>query len=260
MIHPLACVHPNAKIAENVTIGPFTFVSDNVEIGEGTVIASNVSILEGARIGKNCEIFPGAVISAIPQDLKYRGEDTLTIIGDHTNIRECVTVNKGTVDRMQTVVGHHCHIMAYTHIAHDCIVGNHCILSNYTGLAGHVLVEDHVVLGGFTGVVQFTRIGKHSFAIGSVRKDIPPYSRVAREPTVYVGVNTVGLRRRGFSNDQIREIQEIYKIMYYSDRNISQACTFIEQEMPSTPIREDILGFIKGSIKGIISKDKEEDV
>ena len=211
MIQPLAYVHPDAKIAKNVVIEPFTTISKNVEIGEGTWIGPNVTIMEGARIGKNCRIFPGAVISAIPQDLKYKGEETTTHIGDNTTIRECVTIKKGTVDRMKTVVGDNCVIMAYSHIAHDCVVGNGCIFSNGTTLAGHVTIGDFVVMAGMTAVYQFSMVGSYAFVTGGtmVSKDVPPYVKAARDPISYVGVKSIGLHRRGFTAEKIREIQDI---------------------------------------------------
>ena len=211
MNQPLAYVHPGAKIAKNVVIEPFAVIHNNVVIGDGTWIGSNVTIMEGARIGKNCNIFPGSVISAPPQDLKYQGEDTITEIGDNTTIRECVTINRGTSDRMKTVVGNNCLIMAYSHIAHDCVVGNNCIFSNNTTLAGHITVGDYVVMAGMTAVHQFCTVGSHAFVTGGslVRKDVPPYVKAAREPLSYVGINSVGLRRRGFSAEKIREIQNL---------------------------------------------------
>lgn len=210
--------------------------------------------MEGARIGKNCNIFPGSVISAPPQDLKYQGEDTITEIGDNTTIRECVTINRGTSDRMKTVVGNNCLIMAYSHIAHDCVVGNNCIFSNNTTLAGHITVGDYVVMAGMTAVHQFCTVGSHAFVTGGslVRKDVPPYVKAAREPLSYVGINSVGLRRRGFSAEKIREIQNIYRILYQQNYNNTQASNIIEAEMEATPERDEILQFIKDSQRGIM--------
>ncbi|MCB0376516.1 MAG: acyl-ACP--UDP-N-acetylglucosamine O-acyltransferase, partial [Sinomicrobium sp.] len=184
MNQPLAYVHPGAKIAKNVVIEPFSTIHNNVVVGEGTWIASNVTVMEGARIGKNCSIFPGSVISAPPQDLKYQGEDTTAEIGDNTTIRECVTVNKGTADKMRTVIGKNCLIMAYCHIAHDCFVGDNCIFSNNSTLAGHIVVDQYAVLAGMVAVHQFCKIGQHAFVTGGslVRKDVPPYAKAAREP------------------------------------------------------------------------------
>ena len=254
MNQPLAYVHPGAKIAKNVVIEPFTTIHNNVVIGEGTWIGSNVTIMEGARIGKNCNIFPGAVISAIPQDLKFNEEETTAEIGDGTTLREYVTVNRGTVDRGKTVIGKNCWIMAYCHIAHDCFVGDNCIFSNNSTLAGHITVGDHVVLAGMTAIQQFCTIGNHAFVTGGslVRKDVPPYVKAAREPLSYVGINSVGLRRRGFTTEKIREIQNIYRILYQKNYNNTQAVAIIEAEMEATPERDEVLEFIKRSKRGIM--------
>jgi len=254
MNQPLAYVHPGAKIAKNVVIEPFTTIHNDVIIGEGTWIGSNVTIMEGARIGKNVSIFPGAVISAIPQDKKFEDEDTTTEIGDNTTIRECVTINRGTSDRMKTVIGKNCWIMAYCHIAHDCVVGDNCIFSNNSTLAGHITVGDHVVLAGMAAVQQFCQIGNHAFVTGGslVRKDVPPYVKAGREPLSYVGINSVGLRRRGFELEKIREIQDIYRILYQKNYNVSQAVQIIEAEMSATNERDEIIEFIKNSKRGIM--------
>ncbi len=254
MNQPLAYVHPGAKIAKNVVIEPFTTIHNNVIIGEGTWIGSNVTIMEGARIGRNCNIFPGAVISATPQDKKFNDEDTITEIGDNTTIRECVTINRGTTDRMKTKIGKNCWIMAYCHIAHDCIVGDNCIFSNNSTLAGHINVGDYVVLAGMAAVQQFCSIGNHAFVTGGslVRKDVPPYVKAAREPLSYVGINSIGLRRRGFTAEKIREIQNIYRILYQKNYNNTQAVAIIEAEMEATPERDEVLEFIKNSQRGIM--------
>ncbi|SDG86715.1 acyl-ACP--UDP-N-acetylglucosamine O-acyltransferase [Psychroflexus sediminis] len=254
MNQPLAYVHPGAKIAKNVVIEPFTTIHNNVEIGEGTWIGSNVTIMEGARIGKNVSIFPGSVISAVPQDKKFEDEDTITEIGDNTTIRECVTINRGTSDKMKTKVGRNCWIMAYCHIAHDCIVGDNCVFSNNSTLAGHIVVGDYAVLAGMAAVQQFCSIGRHAFITGGslVRKDVPPFVKAGREPLSYVGINSVGLRRRGFDTDKISEIQNIYRILYQKNYNNSQAVSIIEAEMEATPERDEILQFIKDSQRGIM--------
>ena len=254
MNQPLAYVHPGAKIAKNVVIEPFTTIHNNVTIGEGTWIGSNVTIMEGARIGKNCNIFPGAVISAPPQDLKYKGEETTVVIGNGTTIRECATIHKGTSDRMKTVVGKNCLIMAYCHIAHDCLVGNNCIFSNNSTLAGHVTIGDNVILAGLVAVHQFVSVGQHAFVTGGslVGKDVPPYVKAAREPLSYVGINSVGLRRRGYESDKIREIQNIYRILYQKNFNNTQAVQILEAEMEATPERDEILQFIRDSQRGIM--------
>ena len=254
MNQPLAYVHPGAKIAKNVVIEPFTTIHNNVIIGEGTWIGSNVTIMEGARIGKNCNIFPGCVISAIPQDLKFQDEETIVKIGDNSTLREYVTINRGTVDRGKTVVGKNCLIMAYCHIAHDCIVGDNCIFSNNSTLAGHVTVGNHVILAGMTAVHQFCTIGQHAFITGGslVRKDVPPFVKGAREPMSYVGINSIGLRRRGFKSEKIREIQNIYRTLFQKGFNNTQAVRLIEAEMEATTERDEILQFIKNSKRGIM--------
>lgn len=254
MNQPLAYIHPGAKIAKNVVVEPFTTIHNNVTIGDGTWIGSNVTIMEGAIIGKNCNIFPGAVISAPPQDLKYNDEETTVIIGDNTTIRECATIHKGTSDRMKTVIGKNCLIMAYCHVAHDCLVGDNCIFSNNSTLAGHVTIGDNVILAGLVAVHQFVSIGQHAFVTGGslVRKDVPPYVKAAREPLSYVGINSVGLRRRGFVSEKIREIQNIYRILYQKNYNNTQAVQIIEAEMEATPERDEILQFIRDSQRGIM--------
>ncbi len=254
MIQPLAYIHPQAKIANSVVIDPFAVIHKNVVIGEGTWIGSNVTIMDGARIGKNCRIFPGAVISAIPQDLKFGGEDTLAIIGDNTTIRECVTVNRGTKDRNETYIGNNVLLMAYTHIAHDCVVGDHCILANSVQLAGHINVSDWVIIGGMSAVHQFVNIGAHSMVSGGtlVRKDVPPYTKAGREPMSYVGINSVGLRRRGFTSDKINEIQEIYRVLFVKNNNVTKALDVIEAEFKPTEERDDIINFIRNSNRGVM--------
>jgi UDP-N-acetylglucosamine acyltransferase len=254
MKQPLAYIHPEAKIASNVTVEPFAYISKNVEIGEGTWIGPNVTILDGAKIGKNCRIFPGAVISAIPQDLKFKGEETTVEIGDSTTVRECATINRGTVAKGKTVVGNNCLIMAYVHIAHDCCIGNNVILVNSVGLAGEVDVDDFAIIGGHSAVHQFVRIGAHVMIGGGslIRKDVPPYIKAAREPLSYVGINSIGLRRRGFENGHIQQIQEIYRVIYQKSLNISQAVQYIEKNLPATAERDEVLLFIKNSKRGII--------
>lgn len=254
MKQPLAYIHPAAKIAPGVVIDPFVTIDQNVEIGEGTRIGSNVTILEGARIGRNCTIFPGAVIGAIPQDLKFRGEDSLAIIGDNTTIRECVTVNRGTASKNKTVIGNNCLIMAYSHVAHDCVVGNNVIISNATQLAGEVQVDDFAVIGGGTLVHQFCHLGTHIMIQGGalINKDVPPYVKAAREPISYAGINSIGLRRRNFTSEAIRDIQDTYRYLYLSGLNVSDAVARIEAELPATPERDEIILFVRNSKRGII--------
>ncbi|MCX6352801.1 MAG: acyl-ACP--UDP-N-acetylglucosamine O-acyltransferase [Bacteroidetes bacterium] len=255
-MHPqsLAYIHPGAKIGANVEISSFVTIQDNVEIGDGCWIGPNVTIMSGARIGKNCRIFPGAVISAEPQDLKFKGEDTLAIIGNNVTIREYVTVNRGTKDRYKTVVGDNTLLMAYAHVAHDCVIGKNCVVANAVNIAGHVKIGDYAIIGGLSAVHQFVNIGAHSIISGGslVRKDVPPFTKAAREPLAYVGINSVGLRRRGFSDKKISEVQEIYRWVYQKGANISQAITRIEAELPATEERDEIIGFIKRSERGVM--------
>lgn len=254
MISPLAYIDPKAKIGKNVTVEPFAYIQGDVEIGDGTWIGPNSVTMDGARIGKNCRIFPGAVISGIPQDLKFEGEMTTTEIGDNTTIREFVTVNRGTKDKWKTVVGSNCLLMAYVHIAHDCILGNNVILANSVNVAGHVTIGDWAILEGYVGVSQFIHIGAHSFVAGQcgVRKNVPPFVKAAREPLAYVGVNSVGMRRRGFSNESILQIEDIYRTLYVKGLNVSNAVDVIEKEAPDSVEKNQILEFIRNSKDGII--------
>ena len=256
MIDPLDYIHADARLADNVKVDPFTVIHGNVSIGEGTWIGSNVTIMEGARIGKNCRIFPGAVIAAIPQDLKFQGEKTTVEVGDNCTIREFVTINRGTVDRGKTQVGNNCLIMAYSHIAHDCVIGNNCIMSNNTQMAGHVTMGDWAVVGGVSAIHQYVKIGQHAFVSGGslVGKDVPPYIKAGRTPLSYAGVNSVGLKRRGFSNQQINQILDVYRCIYNKGMNTTQALEYIEEELPITDERDEILTFIRDSGRGIIKR------
>ncbi len=254
MTQPLAYIHPDAKIADSAIIEPFAVINKNVVIGEGCWIGPHVTIMEGARIGNNVKIYPGAVVSGTPQDLKFAGEETTTVIGDNTVIRECVTISRGTVDKFKTVVGSNCLIMAYAHIAHDCFVGDNCIIGNAVQVAGHVTVDDWAIVSGASAVHQFCRIGAHSMISGGslVRKDVPPYTKAAREPLSYCGINSIGLRRRGFSNEQISEIQNIYRYVYLKGMNHTKALDTIELEFPITKERDEIINFIRSSDRGIM--------
>jgi UDP-N-acetylglucosamine acyltransferase len=254
MIQPLSYVHPNARIADSVVIDPFVTIAKNVEVGRGTWIGSNVTIMEGARIGENCRIFPGAVISGIPQDLKFEGEKSLAIIGNNTTIRECATINRGTSVTGKTEVGENCLIMAYSHIAHDCKIGNNCIIVNSVALGGHVTIGDYAIIGGLSAVHQFASIGKHAMVSGGslIRKDVPPYVKAAREPSSFVGINSIGLRRRGFSDEKIKDIQNIFRILYQNNNNNTQALLKIETEIDASPERDEIISFIQNSGRGIM--------
>ncbi|TRX64563.1 acyl-ACP--UDP-N-acetylglucosamine O-acyltransferase [Carboxylicivirga sp. M1479] len=254
MKQPLAYIHPDAKIAPNVVIEPFVTIDKNVVIEEGTRIGSNVTILEGTHIGKNCNIFPGAVIGAVPQDLKFVGEDTTVEIGDNTTIREFVTINRGTKAKGKTVVGNNCLLMAYVHVAHDAIIGNNVILVNAVQVAGEVVIDDFAIIGGMSAIHQFVHIGAHVMVAGGtlIGKDVPPYVKAGRERISYVGVNSIGLRRRTFSNDQIRDIQNIYRYLFQMGLNNSEAIERIEAEMPASKERDEIILFVRNSQRGII--------
>ena len=254
MISSLASVSKDAQIGQNVRIDPFAVIHEDVIIGNGTRIHSNVALYPGTRIGEDCEVFPGAVLGVIPQDLKFDNEYTTVEIGNNTNIRECVTIHRGTSDKMKTAVGDNCLLMTYVHVAHDCQIGNNVILASYTGLSGHVIIDDYAILEGKVAAQQFAHIGKHAFIGGAslIRKDVPPYIKAAREPLTFAGVNSVGLRRRGYSDEQVREIEDIYRTLYVQNSNISKGCEAVLQSMDKTPLREEIIGFIQSSDKGVI--------
>lgn len=254
MISNLSFVHPEARLGKDVTVEPFAYIDRNVEIGDGTWIGPNATVLYGARIGKNCKIFPSSVISGIPQDLKFKGEESTAEIGDNTTIREGVTVNRGTLAVGKTVVGNSCLLMAYSHIGHDCAVGNNCIIGNSSGLAGEVKVDDWAILSGGTLVHQFARIGAHVMIGGGsrVRIDVPPFIKADREPLSYMGLNSVGLTRRGFEKERIDEIHDIYRVLFQSKLNNSQALEKIEQDFKPSQDRDYIIDFIRKSERGII--------
>jgi UDP-N-acetylglucosamine acyltransferase len=254
MIHSSALVDPEAVIGENVTIDAFAVVEKNVVIGNNTHILSHAVILNGARIGNNCKVFPGAVIAGIPQDLKFKGEETIAEIGDNTTVRECVTVNRGTASKGKTVVGSNCLLMAYSHVAHDCVIHKNIIIGNATQLAGEVEIDDWAIVAGGTLVHQFTHIGAHVMIQGGSRvaKDIPPYVTVGREPLSYAGINVVGLRRRGFTNEQLGICQEMYRVIYQSGLNNTAAIKQIESDFPDSIEKETVVSFVKNSQRGII--------
>ncbi|MCR5570835.1 MAG: acyl-ACP--UDP-N-acetylglucosamine O-acyltransferase [Bacteroidales bacterium] len=255
-IHPLATVSPDAKLGENVQIGPYAFIDSDVEIGDNTVVQPHAVIYRYVRIGCDCEVFPGAVVGAIPQDLKFDGEITYVEIGDRVTIRECATVNRGTKASGKgiTRIGDDTLVMSYVHVAHDCRVGRHCILVSYVGLAGETDVDDWAIIGGSTVVHQFSKIGAHAMIGGGsrVNKDIPPYSLCGREPVSFAGVNLVGLRRRGFSAETIRNIKDIYDTIYYQGYNTSDGCAKVEAGFPQSVERDTILDFIRNSKRGIV--------
>ncbi len=254
MISKLAFVHPDARLGKDVTVDPFAYIAGNVVIGDGTWIGPNSTIMDGARIGKNCRIFPTAVISGIPQDLKFRGEETTVEIGDNTSVREGATVNRGTAAVGKTVIGNNCLLMACSHVGHDCLIGDNCIIGNASGLAGEVKVEEWAILSGGTLVHQFTRIGAHVIVGGGskIRIDVPPFIKADREPLSFMGLNTVGLTRRGFEKERIDEIHNIYRALYQNNMNLSQALEYIEKEFKPSPDRDYIIDFIRKSERGVI--------
>ncbi len=247
-------VDPSAKIGNNVEIGDFTTIYDNVEIGDNTKIYGNVTIFPGARIGSNVTIFPGAVIAGVPQDLKFRGEETFAYVGNGTTIRECVTINRGTASKGKTVVGENCLLMAYTHIAHDCLIGNRVIISNASQMAGEVQIDDAAVIGGGSLIHQFCHLGRNIMLQGGalVNKDIPPFVKAAREPISYVGLNSVGLHRNHFTDEEIKTISDVYRVLYLSDLNITNAVKLVRETLPDSELRNEILEFIANSSRGVI--------
>jgi UDP-N-acetylglucosamine acyltransferase len=254
MNQPLAYIDPDAKIAKNVVIEPFTVIEKNVTIGEGTWIGPNVTIMEGTIIGNNCKIFPGAVIGAVPQDLKFKGEETKAIIGNNTTIREFVTINRGTIAKGETRVGSNCLLMAYVHVAHDCTIGDDVILVNGVTLAGEVIIDDWAIISANSLIHQFCHIGAHTMLAGNslVGKDIPPFIKAARYPISYAGINSIGLRRRGFSNTSIEQINDIYRIIFNKGLPRPEAIKFIETELEASKEKDEIIMFIKNSKRGLL--------
>lgn len=253
-IHPMAYIDPAARLGEDVEIGPFCNIQGDVAIGDRTRLISNVNVMDGATIGADCTLFPGSVVGAIPQDLKFKGEKTTAVVGDRCTLRECVTVNRGTASKGTTVVGNDCLIMAYCHVAHDCRVHDQVIMSNATQLAGEVEVDECAVIGGGSLIHQFCHIGAYVMIQGGalINKDIPPYIKAAREPIAYAGINIVGLRRRGFSTDEIREIQDVYHLLFMSGMNNSDALKTIREVVPESKIRDRIIDFVRASDRGIL--------
>jgi UDP-N-acetylglucosamine acyltransferase len=249
-----ANIHRGARIGEGVIVEPFATIYGDVEIGEGSWIGPNAVIMDGARLGKKCQVFPGAVIAAVPQDLKYQGEKTTVEIGDNTTVRECVTINKGTSARGSTVIGNNTLIMAYVHVAHDCVIGNNVILVNSAALAGEVEIDDFAIVSGASLIHQFCRVGKHVMLQGGSRvgKDVPPYITAGRIPLTYEGLNSIGMKRRGFTQEKINEIQEMYRIIYHRGLNNTQARELLEKDFTPSVERDEIIGFMKASKRGLI--------
>jgi UDP-N-acetylglucosamine acyltransferase len=256
MISPLASVHAGVKLGNNLTIEPFAVIHENVTIGDNSIIMSHAVLMPFTRIGKNCKIFPSAVIGAIPQDLKFAGEESIVEIGDSTTIREFVTVNRGTKDKWKTVIGNHSLLMAYAHVAHDCSIGNHVILANGVQLAGHVEIGDFAIIGGLSGAHQFTRIGAHTYIAGHtvIRKDVPPYIKAAREPLSYMGLNIVGLQRRKFPPDQIEVLSKIYRLLFVGNHSTPTAIKLINEQVSDSELKNEVLQFVQDSKIGIIKR------
>jgi UDP-N-acetylglucosamine acyltransferase len=259
MISNLSYIHPSAKLGANVIVEPFAYIGPNVEIGDGTWIGPHGTVFEGSYIGKNCKIFPGAVIGAIPQDLKFRGESSTLVIEDNVTVRECCTLNRGTEASMTTRVGQGTLLMAYVHVAHDCFIGRNCILANNVNLAGHIEIGNHVIIGGVSAVHQFVKIGDHAMIGGGslVRKDVPPYVKAAREPLSYAGVNSIGLKRRGFTSEQVNHIQDIYRILFVKGHNVKKAFEIIEATVPESPEKEYIIQFLTRADRGLMKGFKQ---
>lgn len=259
MISNLSYIHPSARLGEDVTVEPFAFIGENVEIGNGTWVGPHATVLEGSFIGANCKIFPGAVVGAIPQDLKFKGEKSNLVIEDNVIVRECCTLNRGTEASMTTRIGHGTLLMAYVHVAHDCFIGRNCILANNVNLAGHIEIGNQVIIGGMSAVHQFVKIGDHAMIGGGslVRKDVPPFVKAAREPVSYVGVNSIGLRRRGFTNEQINHIQDIYRILFVKSNNVKKALETIEATIPESAEKEYILQFLNQADRGLMKGFKQ---
>lgn len=260
MNQTFSIIDTNAKIAKNVTIEAFSIIEKDVIIGEGTWIGPHVTILEGSRIGKNCKIHSGAVIGGIPQDLKFQGEYSTVEIGDNTIIREYCTINRGTASKGITIIGSNCLIMAYCHIAHDCEIGNNVILVNGVMTAGEVIIDDWAIISANSLIHQFCHIGAHTMLAGNslVDKDIPPFIKVARYPVSYAGINSIGLKRRGFTTESIDKINDIYRIIFNKGINKNDAINFIENNISVTKERDDIINFIKESKRGILKRNLDK--
>tara|TARA_B100001758_G_scaffold235139_1_gene234947 strand:- start:300 stop:1079 length:780 start_codon:yes stop_codon:yes gene_type:complete len=247
-------IHKDSIIGKNCKIDPFSYIGKDVEIGDNCWIGNNVTLYPGSKLGNNVKIFPGAVICSEPQDLKFKGEKTTVEIGDNTTIREFVTISRGTNDRLKTSIGKNCLIMAYSHIAHDCIINDNCVIVNNVQIGGHVKIDNFAIIGGGTLIHQFSNIGAHAMVAGGslVRKDIPPFCKAGKEPISFKGVNTIGLKRRNFTSESINQIQNIYRIIYLEGRNTSQAINKIENDIKDSNEKNIVLDFIKNSDRGII--------
>lgn len=255
-IHSTAIVSPKAHVGNNNTIGPYTVIEDDVVIGDDCIIGSHVGIYDGARIGNKVTIYQSVSVANHPQDLKFENEPTTLVVGDGTTVREFVTLNRGTLESGTSKVGENCLLMAYAHIAHDCIVGDNCIIANLVQLGGHVTIDDWTIIGGGTLIHQFSKIGKHAMVGGGYRviSDIPPYVIAAGEPVRYSGINIIGLRRRGFSNNEIAELKNIYSVIFSKELNLTQAKEKVKQEFVDNKLTESVLSFLEGNTRGLIKK------
>ncbi len=264
MISQLAYVHPDARLGRDVTVEPFAYIAADVKIGDGCWIGPGAVIHDGARIGKNCKIHTAASIACLPQDLKFQGEVTTAVIGDNNDIREYVTISRGTASTGTTIVGNNNLLMAYVHVGHDCVVGSNCVIANRVSLAGEVHVGDWVVIGGHAAIHQWTHIGDHSMIQGGslLGQDLPPYVIVRNDTLRFAGINKVGLSRRGFTPERIREIHDACRILFQNDLNYMEGCDRVEREVPQSEERDRLIGFIRSSKRGIIkpyaSKQREE--
>ncbi len=253
-IHPTAVISSQAELGENVVVGPYAVIEDDVVIGDESYIGPHVYVHSGSRLGSRVRVEKGAVLGSDPQDLKYKGEKTYLEIGDHTTIREFATLNRGTDAHYKTVVGSHCFLMAYVHVAHDCIIGNHVVIANSVQMAGHVEIDDFAGIGGLTAIHQFVRIGKHCFVGGGLRvtKDVPPFVLAMGEPIRFGGTNFVGLQRRGFSSESLKVIKQAYRLVYRSNLKLSEALERLRTEFNQSPEVAEIIQFLQKSERGII--------
>jgi UDP-N-acetylglucosamine acyltransferase len=253
-IHKTAVIDSNAKIGENVVISPFVYIEGDVEIGDNTKIGPHTCIYNGARIGSNVNILQSVSVSNVPQDLKYAGEESHCVIGDNCTIHEFVTLHRGTIDTRLTEIGKNCLLMAYAHVAHDCRIGDNVILANSVQIGGHVDIDDFTIIGGCTPVHQFCKIGRHCMIAGGYRavQDVPPYILAGHEPLKYQGLNLLGLRRRGFANDDIMRIKKIYELIYQSHLNMTQAKEQINDKFADDKFALEILDFVAKSTRGLI--------
>lgn len=254
-IHPTAIIDPNAKLGENVTVDAYAIIHGDVEIGDGSYVGPNAVIYDGARLGKNVKIYQGASVSNVPQDLKFGDEKTYFYIGDNTQIREFVTLHRGTKETGFSRVGKNCLIMAYAHVAHDCVIGDNVILANGVQVAGHIEIDDYTIIGGLTGIHQFSKIGKHTMisGISRVTLDVPPFVVVGKEPMKYQGLNVVGLRRRGFTSDRISKIKEAYGILY-SSPTVKEAVKILREKFADDEDVNEIVSFVERSKRGIVRR------